>query len=579
MNTSLINKLTKIILCIFVFVLMPAPKQAIARSVITDWYIKDMHSDIIVNEDSSLLITETIIADCGNLPDKHGIFRILPTIYKSGLKATKTPVELISIEDVYGTRLPFTTINDSLNHTTTWKIGDPDVTVTGENSYVITYLVKNTIRFTNESFDEFYWNLSGNYWDIEIDSFSSTIYFPNSITKENAKLNLYSGKKDENTNMYSTYKWEDDNTLTISSTKTLPVRTGITASVTFPKNIIKPYEITFIEQYGEYLFLMLPFFSIIICLLVWRKYGKDPVINPTIAPEFEIPENFSPIEMGMIYTDGIMKKEFISASIIRLAVKKLIKIDEIEPQGLFESKDFKLSLISKDFSKLNIIEIVLINKLFGDDKKEITISSQKNKFYKKVEEISKQVKEDLYKKNLLLKSSRVLQAIFIGVSVFLFFFGVGIGSVSIFGSIGMMVSAVIFFIFSFFMTKRNIEGAEMKRRIEGFKLYLQTAERYRQKFNEKENIFDEFLPYAIMFNMTKEWIKKMKIMYGEEKFNSYAPYWYTSFSSGAFDANTFTDSIQSLSSEIASDLSSSPSGSGGVGASGGGGGGGGGGGW
>jgi uncharacterized membrane protein YgcG len=578
MKKFILNNLSGLSFIIFIFVLILIPFKSEARTSVTEWYIKDMQSNITVNKDSSQLITETIIADCGNLTDKHGIYRILPTIYKTDNKSVITPIELISITDQNKNPIKYQTLTNNFQHTLTWKIGDPDVTVQGENTYIITYLVKNTIRFENENFDEFYWNLSGNFWDMEIDRYTAKISFPNAITETNSEIFLYSGGSYDSSNEYVSSKWINNSLLEIISTKTLPKETGITASVTFPKNIIIPYKLTFWEQYGQYLFLLIPFFVFLICWVVWSKYGRDPRLNPTIAPEFDIPENFSPMEMGMIYTDAIMKQEFISASIINLAVKKIIKIEEIEAKGLFESKDFKLILLNKDYSKLRIIEIILVDKLFAG-KEILLISDLKNKFYKNVEEISKQIKNDLVKKRLLIKYSRTLQISFI-ISAFVFvIIGFVAISLSIFAMIGTLVSAAIMFIFSFLATKRTVEGAEMKRRIEGFKLYLNTAERYRQQFNEKENIFDVFLPYAIMFGMTKEWIKKMKTMYGEEKFNAYAPYWYTGIISGSFDANSFTDSIQSMSSEMASTLSSSPSGSGGSGFSGGGGGGGGGGGW
>ena len=106
---------------------------------------------------------------------------------------------------------------------------------------------------------------------------------------------------------------------------------------------------------------------------------------------------------------------------------------------------------------------------------------------------------------------------------------------------------------------------------------MKTAEKYRQQFNEKENIFEKFLPYAIMFGMTKEWIKKMKDIYGEQYFGSYAPAWFIGGNISSFDAGSIDSAISSMSSSMNSAMSAASS-SGGGGA-GGGGGGGGGGGW
>jgi hypothetical protein len=143
---------------------------------VSDWYIKDFESEIIVNKDSSLLISEKITADCDSLPNKHGIFRILPTeIRLTDGKVIKTPIQLISITDFNGNKLKYSTTNDSIDHTVTWKIGDPNKIVTGVNYYKITYKVKNAIRFENQNFDELYWNLNGNFWDIITYNFVANI--------------------------------------------------------------------------------------------------------------------------------------------------------------------------------------------------------------------------------------------------------------------------------------------------------------------------------------------------------------------------------------------------------------------
>jgi hypothetical protein len=69
---------TLIILAVGVIIIIPQTGLARDTNQITDWYIKDFQSTITVNTDSSLLVEEKIIADCGDLPDKHGIFRVVP---------------------------------------------------------------------------------------------------------------------------------------------------------------------------------------------------------------------------------------------------------------------------------------------------------------------------------------------------------------------------------------------------------------------------------------------------------------------------------------------------------------------
>ena len=106
---------------------------------------------------------------------------------------------------------------------------------------------------------------------------------------------------------------------------------------------------------------------------------------------------------------------------------------------------------------------------------------------------------------------------------------------------------------------------------------MEMVDKDRATFYEKENMFEAFLPYAILFGMTKEWIKRMRDIYGEEYFSTHPMSWYVG-GAGSFNADSFTSVMDNLSSSIAASTLS-PSGSGGSGGSGGGGGGGGGGGW
>ncbi len=63
MKSDYMKKIIKFLFSIFIITLIPVPIQAREVSEILDWYIKDFSSEIIVNKDSSLDITENITAD------------------------------------------------------------------------------------------------------------------------------------------------------------------------------------------------------------------------------------------------------------------------------------------------------------------------------------------------------------------------------------------------------------------------------------------------------------------------------------------------------------------------------------
>jgi uncharacterized membrane protein len=549
---------------------------------IADWYIQNFDTNISVNKDSSLLITENITADCGNLLDKHGIFRVLPTETKTDNGIYKTPIKLVSITDFNGNPYKYSIINDYSRHTVTWKIGDPNMTVQGVNYYRIVYKVKNAVRFGNTNFDELYWNLSGNFWTIDIDNFSAGISFPSEINSSNAKVNFYTGflgAKGQD----ATYSW-DNNVLNFKATQPFYPGQGITASITFPKNIFTPYVPTFWEKYGDYFWYLtfsIPLAIFIFAFSKWRKYGKDPKMKKPIPPEFGIPDNITPAQMGVVLSHGFWKNSFITAMIINFAVKKIIIIKELDEKILFfKYKDYELEK-SENYDKIDALsktEKYLIGALFSG-KDNVKISSLKaNMFYQSALEIGRLAKKDAVDNGWTAAKSSTYSIAFIIIGSIVVCLSVWANALSVKLFLSVLLSGIILILFGLVMPKRTQKGVDLLFKIKGFERYMKQAEDYRQQFYEKENIFDKFLPYAIVFGIAELWAKKMQLIYGEDYFKNYHPVWLVGVASANFDLNSFTSQLNSITASISNNTGGS-SGAGGGGGSGGGGGGGGGGGW
>jgi uncharacterized membrane protein YgcG len=572
------KNIKKILFSLAIFLLWQVP--VLARDNVTDWYIKDFKTEIVVNRDSSLNVTEKILADCGLALDKHGIFRIFPKEYKTKTGNFILPMELISITDKNGRKVKYSTIADA--STITYKIGDPDINVQGENFYEIKYVVKNVILTGNKDFDELYWNILGNYWDLEIDNFSADIVFPVEINQHDTRIDTYAGALNSKDSGLLNVEWTTNNSLQIETQKTFSRREGITLSVTFPKNIITPYKLTFADQFGYPLFeivlaLLFPLLAFIACFYFWYKYGRDPHFKKTVVPEFEIPENLTPVEMGGIMKKGSLHNDSITATIIRLGFLGYLKIEKQETKILFvKVSDFKLIRTDKAVgADLYKTEEIILAELFktGND---IALAELKNKFYKSIPRISKSILNDLSKRNLVGKAGAQYRTFMITAATLIFIIPGSFKEPLLI--ISGLATAFIMLFFAFFMDKLTIKGSQLNWRIKGFKLYMETAEKYRSQFQEKEGIIEKLLPYAILFNLTKEWLVAMKNIYGEEYFNNYCPV----FMIGGFNASDFSNfssTINELSSSITANVSASASGSAGGGGAGGGGGGGGGGGW
>ncbi len=571
--------LYKILFSFLILFLWQAPVQA--RDNVIDWYIKDFQILINVNQDSSLDITEKILADCGTATDKHGIFRIFPKEYKTVDGNFILPLELISITDGKGNKLKYSVISDS--GTITYKIGDSNIYVQGENNYEIKYRIKNTIRTGNKDFDELYWNVLGNYWDLEIDKFTAQINFPTEINKDNAKISYYTGILGSKESNLVTYKWSSNNILNIINSRTILRNEGVTISVTFPKNIITQYNLTFKDKYGFsfgdiIIFLFFPLLAFFISLKFWKKYGRDPHFKKTIIPEFEIPENLTPIEMGGLMDKGGLHNNATTATIIRLGVLGYLKIEKVEKKIVFiDMSDFKLIRTDKqDSGDLYEAEKYILNKLFITGL-EVNLKDMKTSFYKEKPKISQIILNDFEDREFVSKAGQKYQKIMfvVGSVLFLVCF--------LFSYIPVILYSIIFaagivIIFACYMGSLTLKGAEVNWRIKGFKLYMNTAEKYRSRFQEQEGTLDKLLPYAILFGITKRWLEKMKDIYGDKYFENYHPAYLVGVA-GLTDFGNFTSMISEMSRSISSNTSASSSGAGGGGSVGGGGGGGGGGGW
>lgn len=574
LNIFMKNKIVFIIITIclsFSFL-----QTSFAREETNEWYIQDFSTEIIVNLDSSLDITEIIVADCGYLDDKHGIFRTLPTVYKTNEGNFILPITLESITDEKGDNYKYS--KEKKGDTITYKIGDKNIEVKGENTYIIKYSVENAIRAERNSYDELYWNILGNFWDMEIDNFRAKVIFPEEINRNNTDIDYYAGSLASKEKGNFDLIWLNDNTLEFRNDITINKKNGLTLSASFPKDIVIPYQYSIWQRFKifinnsilKYIISGLLVFAI---FLYWFKNGRDPKINNALIAEYEIPEGLSPIEAGLILTRGKQNKSVIPATIINFAVKGYLKIEKIEKKGIFSKEDYKFINQHRETSSLYRGEEKLFEKIFSNNKSEIKLSELKNSNKVHVSEIYKYVSDDLKKRKIIDKKT--------------FYIGIGMSVVGIFitalvvefsNNKIFILPGLALLIFGFSMNRLTQKGAELKHKINGFKLYMKTVEKHRASFYEREGIMEEFLPYAILFGITKQWLKSMKNIYGEEYFNNY----HSTFLVGAIaisDLNSFESLISDISNDISNTVSSSSTGVGGAGSAGGGGGGGGGGGW
>ncbi|MDP2013376.1 MAG: DUF2207 domain-containing protein, partial [Actinomycetota bacterium] len=143
-----------------------------------------------VQANSVVDFKETITYDFSDTPNKHGIYRDL--VLADNDSAGRTRLYEVNVQSVSvdGFIADYTTSEES--NLLRVRIGDPDTTVSGKHTYVITYSVANALRVINASDVadpqapeglavgdvEFFWDLVANTFDVPIISAKASVNGP-----------------------------------------------------------------------------------------------------------------------------------------------------------------------------------------------------------------------------------------------------------------------------------------------------------------------------------------------------------------------------------------------------------------
>lgn len=563
------------------------------------WYINSFSSGININEDGSIIVSEKIIVDFKDL-EKHGIFRDIPVVYR-GTNDIYTEINVHQVlQDGKKATVQTSRNGDFLE----LKIGDADKTISGVHTYEIVYLVRGVLKGFAD-YDELYWNVTGNDWPVPILSSFATITLPQDGV---IKYKCFEGPSSSQITNCRTEQISERE-INVQSSRPLNAYEGLTVVLGYNKGMVPLLVIekpkTLFDKFfsvPSLLLLAITFFGgIFLVITLWWKKGRDfhfqtkelfdknsqERIKPlgsheTIVVEYTPPEKLKPAELGVLIDEKADTLD-VTATIIDLATHGYLSIKEISKGWIFGKTDYELTQKAKDKSKLLGYEKELLTRLFDDGNK-VKISELKKTFYTDLAKVKTQLYDDVQKKKLFserpdqARTKYFLLAILTmvgGVILFVistggqFIYGVDIG-------FSLFIVGVVLLAMTAKMPRRTAFGRELYRRVKGYELFISTAEKHKQKFFEDNNLFNEILPYAIVFGLTEKFAKAMREM-GIKPEN---PTWYSG--AHAFNASTFSSNVSDFSNSFSTAIASTPSSSGGFsggGSSGGGFGGGGGGSW
>lgn len=553
----------------FAFVILISCFSTFAKSeyfVINDYKVNMK----IYGSEGFFEVTEVIEVEFSE--PRRGIFRKIPYRYRIDGKEVKI--------DIYGVGVDgfsfksYTEGNDFVI-----RIGDPDVYVEGKQSYTIHYKVKKAFLFM-EDHTEFYWNILGNEWPVDIKSVQYSVVLDQAMPMTEKDYFVYTGLRGEKGQDASIQYYVDR--FEGASTRPFGPNEGLTLAINLPLDYVKrpsEWEILW-EKYGTtglggilFLFITGWFYR------TWSRYGKDyPIVRMV---QYMPPKELNPAEAGILIDEKADNVDIL-ALLPYWAHNGLIQIKKI-PKS-WAKDDHELIKLKSLPSDAGPYEKIVFDGLFNSGNS-VLVSSLKDNFYQHMQSAKASLKTHLDTMGVYYPVSIKYQLYSAIAAVVLAVLAVGLAilfnSVAI--GIGLGLSSIVGFIFANYMLKKNEKGVRLYQQVLGFKMFVKAAEKDKleRMLKEDPEYFEKTLPYAMIFGYAKPWSKKFDGLLTEP------PKWYVTpggYYHGAFMPSEFGSSFESSIHDIQSVFTSAPSSSGGGsfsggGSSGGGFGGGGGGSW
>jgi uncharacterized protein (TIGR04222 family) len=569
--------------------------------------IRSFDVQIVVDADGSMTVTETIDYDFEG-DERHGIFRDIPTRFRYDDTYDRVmPIEVVSVtavgapDDVHVSQEP--------GGITRIRIGDADTVVSGRATYTITYEADAAMNGFPEH-DELYWNATGDDWDAWIEAATVRVRFPGEV----GRVGCFQGWPGSAEPCASARANGD--TARFASGRTLAAGEGLTFVVAVPKGVVAEPAPILEERWspgrafaltgasGAGIVGVVAAFASLIGVRMWRsgrdrRYRGSPIDQvvggsggdesvplgdaDTEAPvEFAPPDGIRPGQVGTLI-DLRANVLDVTATIVDLAVRGYLHIEEIDDGGWFTKGDWKLTRLPGDDGELLEYERTLLGGLFASAD-EVTVSELRNTFSSQLQQIQQQLTRDAVQRKWFRGDPNATVVSWVGLGIVVVLIG-GAATYALarwtnLGLIGIAVVAcgLLTVVLARWMPARTASGTALTRRVRGFRRVIETAETHMARWAEEENVFTRFLPYAVVFGLTDKWAQAFASIGAEPDTSS----WYTG--THAFTGVGLARSLDTFTVTTGGTLASTPAGSGasglsGGGFSGGGGGGGGGGSW
>ncbi|NHA69218.1 DUF2207 domain-containing protein [Phycicoccus flavus] len=583
-----------------------------------------LHTSIEAQEDGSVLVTEDVTWRFPAGEERHGIYRSVRV--RAGYRDSDTQYryyELSGVEVSSPTGAPTDLVVQDFGAFRKIRIGSPSETVSGTARYVVRYRLAHLVNDIGDGTAEVYYDVVDPANGFPQQDVRATVSGPAEVTRA-ACFTGPSGATDPcpaTAGAEATYRIPD-----------LAAEEGASVVAAFPRDAfgdltpdlregsasadsgsrVSPAASRVLGTLAVGTGVLLPLLAAAgMGLLVWTR-GRDeqyagltPGLSPgrgdevrvvttgrapTVAVQFTPPRGVQPGMVGTVLDEEANVVD-VSATIVDLAVRGHLTLSR-EDGGAFRGDDWLLTRTSPPAgaAALASYEQTLLDGIFVAGAA-VRLSSLKNRFKPTLELVQREMYEEVVHRGWFRRSPERQRAGWVGLGTVLaglgvlgFVFGWGLfgglfsdsvfpvdPSWVLFG--GLVVGGLVVRSLGKRMAARTAEGSAVLAQSRGFERYLTTAEANQIRWEEAQDVFSRYLPYAIVLGVADRWASVFEEVATAAAAAGYVvpgPWWY----SGPWDRAGFggvASSMDSFSTVAAGTFVSTPGSSGSSGFSSGGG--------
>lgn len=578
----------------------------------------------VLAADGTMRVTLDFDFDFGDDPG-HGPYLTLPTRVSYD-ETLDRAFRYTDISASSSTDAPDDVNQESTTDALILRIGDEDIDdVSGVHRYRIDYTADGLLNPANaqHSGDELYWNVIGSGWEIPLGDLSVSVEGPAAVEGAACFAGPHRSTSPCTSSTFSgatsTFTQDlvpvDDEFSTVTGwpAGTFPGVEPILVEKPDPLAPVRPTSV-----FGGVALLVLVGGAVLAAVRV-RRVGRDraylgltPGLRPAdnqpgaatgfrdrrqvVSVQFQPPADVRPGEMGTLVDEKADPVD-VTATLVDLAVRGYLRIEEVPRSNpKKKAKDWTLVQVRDADSALLPYESTLLKAVFTSSSS-VKLSDLKTTFAASMAEVQNGLYDHVTEKGWFRGNPKSVRSAWLGAGIVLAVLGVILTFVAFAAGasvdgvalvpMALVLVGILVAILGNAAPARTEDGTAVLAQSLGFRRYLATAEANQLRFEEGQDIFSRYLPYAIVFGLADRWARVFSELAAQGRALE-QPGWYVGgYYPGAniFWATAFASSMDRFTS-VATESISAPtpgtsggSGFSGGGFSGGGVGGGGGGGW